>query len=67
MRWKYWVIGLFLLLVFCDGDDDKSQQYCYDFADGKTLCFKSPLPEGKYCYAEKDESVRCYDQPLQNQ
>jgi len=65
MRWRRWAIGLFLLAAFCgDSDNDKPRMYCYDFASGKNLCFKKPLPEDKYCYAQKDDSVLCYDKPL---
>jgi len=58
-RWWPWVIGFLLLLAFCDDDDDRPRQYCYEFSNGETRCFAQPLPEDQRCYIVDETSVRC--------
>lgn len=63
ITWK-WLIGVLVLLAICDDDDDGANRHCYEFGNGRTLCFPDALPKDKFCYAGPDDFVRCYDKPL---
>lgn len=60
-HWWVWLLGFFLLLVFCDDDDNRPRQHCYMFGEDR-LCFHERLPRNEFCYFEADGQVRCYDQ-----
>lgn len=64
-KWK-WLVGGFLLLAVCSGDDDDRRKdrsrHCYVFGeepDIREACFADPLPESARCTFVKDGGVEC--------
>lgn len=64
-KWK-WLLGVFLLLAVCSGDDDDKREgrnrHCYVFGeepDIREACFADPLPESARCTFVKDGGVEC--------